>query len=263
MKKGCFILLFAVLHCRESLFAQKEIRLSSPDGRIVFSLAINKNLPSYSVFFNKNPLIENSTLNLQFEEGMMRKAIIGQPSAIKEVKETYKLIVGKASAVNNHYRQIIIPFSDNLNESYEVNLEVRVFNDGIAFRYLLPKKNTQSSFTLLEERTQFHFTADPITKALLLPGFTTSHEGLYATAPLSTFKEDSLIDMPVLFQFPGNIFMAITEAALLDYAGMYLVKHNGQLYSQLSPLPGQQRIKVKASFPHNSPCQVMLIRDRL
>jgi alpha-glucosidase len=57
--------------------------------------------------------------------------------------------------------------------------------------------------------------------------------------------------------------MAITEAALLDYAGMYLIKRNGILQSQLSPLPGQQKIKVKATVPHNSPWRVLLISDRL
>jgi len=31
------------------------------------------------------------------------------------------------------------------------------------------------------------------------------------------------MDMPALFEFPGHIFLAITEAALLDYAGCGLV----------------------------------------
>jgi alpha-glucosidase len=57
--------------------------------------------------------------------------------------------------------------------------------------------------------------------------------------------------------------MAITEAALLDYAGMYLVKHNNRLQSALSPLPGQTNIKVKASLPHNSPWRVLLISDKI
>jgi Glycoside hydrolase 97. len=91
----------------------------------------------------------------------------------------------------------------------------------------LPTQNDRSSFTLLNEKTQFRFTTNPVVKALLLPNFTTSHEGLYTTAPLSKIKEDTLIDMPALFQFPNKTFMAITEAALLDHAGMYLIKKQG------------------------------------
>jgi alpha-glucosidase len=128
---------------------------------------------------------------------------------------------------------------------------------------LFPKENGQSSFALADERTQFRFTGDPVVKALLLPGFTTSHEGLYTTAPLSGIKEDTLMDMPALFQFPDKTYMAITEAALVDYAGMYLVKRQGVLCSQLSPLPDQPAIKVKAALPHKSPWRVLLISDRI
>jgi alpha-glucosidase len=45
------------------------------------------------------------------------------------------------------------------------------------------------------------------------------------------------MDMPALFEFSNHTYMAITEAALLDYAGMYLLKHDGILTSKLSPLP--------------------------
>jgi alpha-glucosidase len=69
--------------------------------------------------------------------------------------------------------------------------------------------------------------------------------------------------MPTLFQFPGNIFLAITEAELVDYAGMYLMKHNGELVSKLSPLPHQTGIKVKATLPHASPWRVLMISDRV
>ncbi|HEU4861342.1 MAG TPA: glycoside hydrolase family 97 protein, partial [Chitinophagaceae bacterium] len=157
----------------------------------------------------------------------------------------------------------IISLQDKLNKNYKLNIEVRVFNDGVAFRYSFPKAHDRSFFTLLDEKTQFRFTTNPIIKALLLPNFTTSHEGLYTTAPLSEIKEDTLMDMPALFQFPDKTYMAITEAALLNHAGMYLIKHNGVLQSQLSPLPGQTRIKVKARLPHNSPWRVLLIGDRL
>ncbi len=260
------IFFFFFLFFTGYLFGQQEVRLNSPDGHIVFTLKLNGSSPVYSIAFKKNTLIENSSLNLDLEgRGMFQKAFINQPPVFKEVNENYKLIVGKASSVNNHYRQVIISLQDKMNKKYQIDFEVRVFNDGVAFRYLLPKQSRKcgTSFTLLEERTQFRFTVDPIVKALLLPDFTTSHEGLYTTMPLSKIKEDTLMDMPALFQFSNKIFMAITEAALLDYAGMYLVKHQGFLCSQLSPLPNQHTIKVKGALPHKSPWRVLLISDRL
>ncbi|MBA3675662.1 MAG: glycoside hydrolase family 97 catalytic domain-containing protein, partial [Chitinophagaceae bacterium] len=49
---------------------------------------------------------------------------------------------------------------------------------------------------------------------------------------------------------------------LVNYAGMSLIKRDGILYSQLTPLPGQASIKVKASLPHHTPWRVMMISDR-
>ncbi len=261
--KTAIVLLFFT-NC---LFAQKEVRLQSPDGNIIFALTANEGIPVYSVTYKKNKLIENSSFNLTIEgHGLMQKIFINKAPVFKAINENYKLVVGKASSVNNHCRQVIISLQDRMNMVYRVDLEVRAFNDGVAFRYLFPNQNANGSFVLLDENTQFKFTTDAIIKALPLPNFTSSHEGFYITTTLSKIKEDTLLDMPALFQFPKKIFMAITEAALLDYAGMYLVKHNGVLRSRLSPLPaplGDGGIKVKAMLPHKSPWRVMLISDRI
>jgi len=264
MRTCLSILSFFSLFFTQFLFAQNNVRLTSPDGRIHFSIKVNEDVPIYSVAFKKKLLIENSSLNVNLEGmGMLRQAFISAQPVYTVVNESYKLIVGKASTVKNHYRQAIISLQDKLNKNYKLNIEVRVFNDGVAFRYSFPKANDRTFFTLLDEKTQFRFTTNPSVKALLLPNFTTSHEGLYTTGPLSEIKEDTLMDMPALFQFPNKTFMAITEAALLNYAGMYLIKKRGVLHSQLSPLPNQEKIKVKATLPHNSPWRVLLISDRL
>jgi alpha-glucosidase len=256
----CILLLFLAGCC----YAQKKVQVTSPDGNIVFTLQANNNIPSYAVTYKKNSVIANATINLAIEgEGAMQNVVIKQATAVTTINENYTLTVGKASAVNNRCRQTIISLQDNGNTNYLLNIEVKVFNDGLAFRYLFPKQKNKTSFTLLDEKTQFKFTTDPLVKALPLPNFTTSHEGFYITTPLSKIQEDTLLDVPALFQLPNKIFLAITEAALLDYAGMYLVKRDGIVTSQLSPLPGDGDIKVKATLPHKSPWRVFLISDRI
>jgi alpha-glucosidase len=66
-----------------------------------------------------------------------------------------------------------------------------------------------------------------------------------------------------LFNYGDGNFMAITEAALLDYAGMYLSKEGNTLVSKLSPLPTSPEVKVRAKLPHHSPWRVLLIGDRV
>ena len=249
-----------ILLCSD-LVAQKSMQLTSPDGSIVFSFSMQQNKPHYSVAYSKQLLIQKSSLDLVFDDVKM-----SQNCKLKKMPEystgieNYSLIVGKRSSVSDPYKKAVIFLESG---GYGVNVEVKAFNDGIAFRYVFPEQEGKQNFTLLEEQTQFKVAGNPIIKALQLPNYTTSHEGLYITAPLNEIKNDTLMDMPVLLQFPNNTFMAITEAALLDYAGMYLVKRNGILTSQLSPLPNQTGIKVKATLPHQTPWRVMMIGNRI
>jgi alpha-glucosidase len=254
------LFLFNLIYCSPS-FAQQDVHLTSPDNRIVFDLVISEGLPVYAVSFNNRSLIEHSRLALELDQaGRLQDAFLNGKPVYKEVTEQYTQSGG---VCEQYYRQVTIPIGYRANSNYELNIEVRVFNDGVAFRYAFKMQGVNSSFVLMDERTQFNVTGDPMVKALLLPNYTTSHEGLYTTGALSRIKEDTLLDMPALFEFPEKIYMAITEAALLDYAGMYLVKRNGVLQSQLSPLPDQQGAKVKAALPHMSPWRVLLISDRL
>jgi len=47
------------------------------------------------------------------------------------------------------------------------------------------------------------------------------------------------------FQFPEKIYMGITEANLVDYAGMSLIKHNGLLSNQLNPITWSTSYQVR------------------
>src|SRR5205085_3228749 len=108
----------------------------------------------------------------------------------------------------------------------------------------------------------FNLAGNPTARVAFLENYLTSHEHLYNVLSLKDINNDTLMDMPALFQF-DKTFMAITEANLTDYAGMSLIKRKGILTSQLTPLPNQNTIKVKALLPHHSPWRVMMISDRI
>lgn len=237
--------------------------LTSPDGNIRFSLQVHSGVPAYSVAYKNKPVIADATLGLEFLEGGKLKGLKPGKAVTRSGVEEYELVVGKAKRVKDRFREIILPLKEQADPHRSVNLVTRVFNDGIAFRYEFLGQLDRTSFTLTDEISTFRFVSNPRVLALFLPGFTTSHEGLYTSVALDKVKNDTLLDLPALFELPGNIYVAITEAALRDYAGMYLSKRNDVLTSTLSPLPGQQEVKVKAAFPHKSPWRVLLISDRM
>jgi alpha-glucosidase len=244
-------------------FSQKEIHLSSPNRSIVFTFKLNDTGLLYKVTFKEKPVLNYSSIQFNFLEGgaFGKNLKIGKP-VVSEINETYELVVGKAKNINSHSRQILIPVEERAGLKRKMNLIVRAFDDGIAFRYEFPEQSWKS-YTLTNEHTQFNINGNSKLRTLFLPNYTTSHEGEYSTLLLSQVKEDTLMDLPTLFEMSDNLFLAITEAALSNYAGMYLMKENGMLVSKLSPLPGQSEIKVKASIPHHTPWRVLMISDRI
>jgi alpha-glucosidase len=241
--------------------AQKKISLASPDSSLVFSFQIVDGRAFYGVHYKGVELVRPSSLSLRIDGKDLGSALQERTPTYKDGVETYTLLAGKKKQVSDAYREMTIPIGESSSPFREVDLHVRIFRNAIAFRYEFPQKDS-ASFTLNEEQTGFQLVGDPIVRALYLPNYTSSHEGLYTTVHLGQIPERQLMDMPALFQFP-SAYMAITEAALVDYAGMYLSKINGLLQSRLSPWPGDSSIKVKARLPHNSPWRVLLISDRI
>jgi alpha-glucosidase len=249
-------------------FTGKEIRVASPDGRIRFVLRVTDSLPAYSVYYNNTTLIESSSLDLSFLEPgenqpsspFGRGLILHQP-AFRDGEDHYTLVVGKTSEVRDRYKEASIPFEEPRGRHRQLIL-VRVFDDGLAFCWVFPGQPNWSSYQLTAENTSFRLAGDPILLASFLPGYTTSHEGRYTRLHFSDVRRDTLMDTPVFLECPDHIYMAITEARLTDYAGMYLVNHKGILRSELSPLPGAGGIRVKATLPHRSPWRVLFIGPR-
>jgi alpha-glucosidase len=121
----------------------------------------------------------------------------------------------------------------------------------------------KETYMLYEEGTTFNIVGNPKVLTLYLPSYQTSHEGLYIHIDYLELDEKHLMDLPALFEYPDNVYMAITEASVRDYAGMYLWKEGQMLHGKLSPKPGQEQIKVEAKLPHHSPWRVFMISDRI
>ena len=246
-----------------STIAQKNIRLASPDGSIVFSFHLINQSAFYSVAYKGQAIISNSTLSVKFSDGDFSANLRLEKAVFGEADEKYELVVGKTKNVSEHYKEATIALGQTVKPNRKISITVRVFNDGLAFRYDFLDEKDRHSFILTDENTGFNFSGNPVVRTLFLPNYTSSHEGDYHTLALSNVKEDTLMDLPTLFETQEHIFVGVTESDLLDYAGMYLIKEHGMIRSKLSPLPGQKEIKVKANLPHHSPWRVLMISDRV
>lgn len=231
------------------------VEVSSPDGQIRFVFRFTEGLPEYGVVYKGVTVIDRSPLSLTFEgSGLFGKGLIRSDEVVTQGEDNYELVVGKTNAVHDKYIQAMIRLEEKAGQRRRINFEVRVFNDGVAFRYEIPEQAGWTSYSLVDEGSSFKVVGDPVVTASFREGFTTSHEGLYAKARFSQVKEDRLMDMPIFLDFDrgigtGHVYAAITEARLVDYAGMYLIRHGDLLKSELSPLPGEPGGPVPGNGP--------------
>ncbi len=258
MKK--IIFLFTLLLCTYgSIQAQKSITVKSPDGNIRFTVQVNKNaLPSYSVYYKNTQLVKDGALGFEFDNGTFGDNVTLERTTQRSGIEKYDLIAGKSSHVEDAFQEAVIPLKETKAPNRQVNVVVRVFNDGAAFRYVFPKQDQWASYIMYDELTTFDLANNPDVLTMFLKSYTTSHEGFYSQMKYSDIPANQLMEMPTLYHYK-DVYMAITEAAIRNYAGMYLMNEQGSLRGKLSPLPGQQQIKVKAKLPHQSPWRVMMI----
>lgn len=258
-----FLTILFLLIGNLSLFARKSVQLTSPDSKLKFLLTLEKDHPVYDIQYQKQILIKNSPLSFVFDNGAFGKGLKINKPVFSTKEETYELIVGKSKTVHSLSKEVIIPLEETIAPFRKINLVVRAFNDGIAFRYEFPEQPGWKSYVMYDEHTTFNVADNPKFLGMYLPSYQTSHEATYSYVKYEEIKEQHLMDMPALFEYPNHIFMAITEAAVRDYAGMYLWKENGYLQGKLSPKLNREQIKVEACLPHQSPWRVFMIGDRV
>jgi alpha-glucosidase len=256
-------------------------RVSSPDGNITFLLsgaqpvvdatgtAANRNpIESsmyYAVEFHGKRVIEHSRMGLELggagglvELGPGMRETAAQTG---QADETYTIPVGKTRSVRNNYNSLRADFSDGA--AHKISVEVRVFNDGVAFRYTVPDQPSIHQVRIADELTEFTFAKDATSYPLLLEGFQTPYEDEYTMRQVSGLHKDWLIGLPFLAEEPGLAWVAITEADIDHYAGMYLKKGEGAfaVRSELSPHVDDATIAVETPAPANSPWRVLMIGD--
>lgn len=252
-----WVIIFA--HCAGD-YTQPAISLTSPDSRLVIHFQQNSTM-TYSLEYQSKMILDTATLSLAFINDLDPGWTMGQPTYSSGVAR-YTLLTGKASRVDERYNELDLPLLSRNKNIPLVTLKVRIFDDGVAFRYEFMPNAGADSLYLVAEESYFNPRGVKQIHALLLPHFQTSHEGLYTSATLADLPADTLMDIPVLFELEDSIYLALTEAALRGYGGMYLVKNPDQQFvSTLSPRLDHSGLVVKAALPHQSPWRVIMVAD--
>jgi alpha-glucosidase len=250
----CLSLLLAALPVQADTVAS----VRSPDGSLAVELDLNgEGRLAYRVQRKGAPLVDDSRLGFILRNGrqLLRGLTLdGQSSRSSDA--TWELPWGERRFVREHYNELRASFVERDHDRRRFDVVVRVFDDGIGFRYEFPKQAALDEVQIQEELTEFAI-AKPAT-AWWLPAFEWNREEyLYNRTPLS---EVGVAQTPLTLRTDDGTHVAIHEAALVDYAGMNLAKGDGgRLRAMLTP---GSPAKVVRRTPFATPWRTLQIADR-
>ena len=283
------ILALVVLAALTAAAQTGSVVLTSPNGALEISIATVQGQSvqmaggqlAYRVAFRGRPVIEWSNLGLILEGapplGSAVRIGSSQPSSHDE---TWKSIAGKANPIRNHYNAVTVQTVETAAIGRRLVMEARAYDDGVAFRYLVPEQPSLKELRILNESTQFRFSKFANTFSLISRGFETSNEDDYHELTIGGLHREYLVNLPVLVEVPGIAWVGLTEADIEDYSSMFVTAAGGQtLVARLAPREENpdsnaniapsfdpkadaSKVSVIAQTPVRAPWRVLMIADQ-
>ncbi|RBW68421.1 glycoside hydrolase family 97 protein [Bacillus taeanensis] len=242
---------------------ETKVSIGSPNGKVNLNFHLSDDgTPHYQLSYNGVTLIKPSSLGFQFKD---QKPLNGDFEIVKTSTEsfnnTWEPVWGEKDKIKNHYEQVTIYLKEKEPPNRKMNLVFRVYDDGVGFRYILPKQGSLgNNIEIISEDTEFQFANNHT--SWWIPNDWDSYEYNYKETPLSEVKE---VSTPFTMKTPQGIHLTVHEAALIDYAGMALKSVEGEeeytLISTLAPWPNSNVKVKKDSFPIKTPWRTIQVGE--
>ncbi|MEM3388049.1 MAG: glycoside hydrolase family 97 protein [Thermoproteota archaeon] len=245
--------------------------VSSPDHRILVKITIRERIepyPSgkrlyYSISFRGKEILVDSPLAMDFKDAppLARNLVLTRREE-KTINEKWQAVHGKSKSILNLCNELHLWLREKEEPGRRLELFFRAYNDGVAFRYFLPRQPGMRSFKLTNERSEFRFTSNHTAWAADYGSYISPQEALFEKKSLRQITPSSIIGLPLLVKVDESRWVAITEANITDWAGMYLTGTGVNPYalvSSLSPRLDEPGVLVSSNTPHYSPWRVVMI----
>ena len=274
-----------LLTCTCALFAlsvqgQKQLLLSSPDGKLKSTITVGDKL-TYDISCNGQQVLAPSPISATLDNGKVwgDKARL---SKVTEKKNDTQIDAPfyRSSCVRDYYNELTLRFKGDYSVVF------RAYNDGVAYRFV---NHAQKPFCILNEEVDYRFPADVTASVPYVNAgkdgdyngqFHNSFENVYTTAPISQLNKERLMFLPLVVQATPEVKVCITETDLNNYPGLYLTNAKGSnsLSGIQAPYPKtmkqgghnnlQMRVQTREEYiakvdgPRNFPWRVAVVTTR-
>lgn len=256
-------------------------KLSSPDGNYEFTFyqketSSNASQMYYALSFKGKSVINESELGVLIENQLFESALAipndtarlwcenlvlaGNKTAM--VDETWSPVYGERSQIRDHYNELTLEFIKGTDKAgqevdgydkrryYRMNLVVRAYNQGVAFRYHFPEATNGLFLHITGEQTQFSFPEGT------LAWYERWAQGPYSLLPLKNWTDEC--ERPLTLKLPNGLTVALTEAEMIDYSRMKF------RLSTNKPNTLQASLYASADVitPYNTPWRVIMAAEK-
>jgi alpha-glucosidase len=233
-----------------------NVKVTSPDGAVTVTVGVKNQQPFYMVNYEGKAVVAPSHLGYLLNNGELgAKTKMGKVARTQK-DETWNQPWGENDITRNHYNELTVNFREQSGQPMQVVF--RVYNDGFGFRYILPDYNKGKEFQIMDELTEMTLAHDA--KAWSIPTNHTEYfEGIYKAGMLS---QKDTVCTPLTIEYEKDLYLAIHEAALEDYASINLTPRSadGGAVRLLTALtPWRSGVKVYAKGQLKSPWRTMII----
>ena len=237
--------------------AQAAETVASPDGRIVVTIDTNgENRPFYRVDVDGKPLMTESRLGFLMSDQDKLERRLKIVSATRASNDsTWEQPWGERRFVRDYHNQLTVRFEEASEKKRAFGVTFRVFDDGVGFRYLFDDKSMGTTVRIADELTEFNFAADG--KAWWIPaGEWNRYEYLYENTAVSGVGTALT---PVTFRFDDGTHVALHEAALVDFAGMFVKRVRGTHFRATLAPRGSSAARAVRDTPFATPWRTIRI----
>jgi alpha-glucosidase len=210
---ACLLSIFMLIGAGASIFG-KTHEVYSPDKRIKVVIQVDKEI-LYCVFCDGKEILSPSPISLTIEDS----GVLGKEPRLSGIKskivneKIIPVVKEKRAVIADRFAEAVLTFKDNYG------LVFRAYDDGVAYRFFTRLKGR---VRVVSEEVSFRFGRDHSVYFPVAEGFHSSFERNYSYLPLSQITAEKMAFLPILVDIQDGPKVAITEADLDDYPGLYL-----------------------------------------
>ncbi|MDP6636264.1 MAG: glycoside hydrolase family 97 catalytic domain-containing protein [Phycisphaerae bacterium] len=242
-------LVFLLACCRTAGLQAQTWSTASPDGNILAKVTLENGSLSYAATLKGEDILSAASMGIELEaaDGRFTTGLKSAGQSDAKIDETYAMPVGKRTRCVNRANEKTLSFKNA--EGRGMDLVVRVYDDGVAWRYRIKGKG---SARVRSEASAFNVASG---QAGWLQNYENAYERPYNKT--NGGKPRVRYAFPAMFE-SKNGWVLLTEASVYDYSGAGLIGGAKPFSFTVAPMGGGADI----ARPWASPWRVAIIARR-